>query len=1450
MRKTIKIFFVTFILIILSLYIVLVTPPGHFILKKIIQRQLSHLTESPVKIDRFHTNLFSHLQLKNVIVCDLSNQKQPVLIFENLRIRYNLWGLFNKKIILKEVQINKPQIAIERDITGHYNFPKDLFRSQKDSLQKTSEPPDRYEIKIGSLKIINMYFNYKDQKDSIEIKLNQINLIVDSNGLGQSFVGKLDIESSRFIWRNLTQRIHQLNAKFDIDNNNFDLTDFTIRTDALTLESTGNYNLNDKAIISGKLLASVDLDFLNDFEFSKADNFYAGSLSIQCEINGNILQPNGMINLKMDCGIIHDIPVSNFNTNIVLKNQEAKLTALSMETFSGIVQAKGMLKQQVDSLQYQFDLSLQNFQLSELLKKLYHEKSSNLQGILTGNFTIRGKGNEWEKLTAYGKINLSQLSILTRPVQDIQTNFNFMKGKINFNFQQNESQINLTGVINSDSSITGKFEGNLTRVEPIANLAKLQDLKGKLKFAGNLNGRVESPTVNMNFHFWDGSYQGFPLTNIEGGIDFNNNQLIFSNLTANGSTSNLQPIAQYLSIDSLAGTLSYHIAANGNLDELTAKAEINWDTVRINNFNFDNLNLNMKTSEKDIFVDKLNIKKQNTLISTSGHVNLHDGIFVDLNTNIFETGSADQIISKQGLLKINGKLNNDIVDAKFIGEDIFIAALFQFIPSGDNVNGKLNFDSHIYGNLNRPDFNITWNLINPIYQSKSLDSLFGDLKYANNSLTISEITASNKDGKLSLMGEFPINFYQPDRLSLLNPLIKIEANNFALNILEPFLGDSIFIDGKLSAQIQFQGDWQNPRLEGELKIDNANLTTPYFSEIDSLYLNSLFSGQHFRLEKFEGKIHRYSFDFNGNGRYDNVNSFDASLVGNISQIGQIKIQGNRQSDQTISGQLILDDLNLNNLSQIIPVTIQLRGLVDMAIDVTGTPSSPFIAMKITGDQIGIEKAILDSLKVNAYYDKDLINIYESGFKIGNGKISFKGNIPFNYFQTDSSRSLVNNIQLESYANDLDIDWLRPFFPGIVNLQGKVNYNLKTTGTLDNPDINGVFNLTNGIVKLKNINPEVNEINVAISFNKDQVKIDNFLGKLETGNFNLQGQTNLNNRKLSNTEFTLTLDKIKFISPKIFSVSIENGNLALTQKDDRFIGKGTIRLKEAKYIQDYKPRISQLLTQIPNRFQADKSASLSKLTLDVIIQGQENIWIENNLAKLQMTSNLNLFGTLAQPNISGRVIINKGYVLYLDRKFKITNGVIDFSDPHRINPYIDITGVCTVTDYQSAREKNYTITLKLSGLLEKPDFLLLSDPQLDKADIIAVLTVGRTRDSIFPQSESTSGSSFQQIMIDRFKEITSQRIAGMTEQRLSRALALENISIEGNLFQLDKSWGPRVTATKQLANRINITYSTVVGHANEQQIKLGYQLFKNFSVIGSTSQRGESGLDLKWHIKFY
>jgi len=1342
------------------MYILLITSPGHFLLKKIAQSQVSRITNTPIKIDQLRTDLFTYIKLNKVVLGNVSNRQSAVLVLNEMKIRYDFWKLFSKKIVLKDIQIDNPKIRIQKDNASNFNFPINLFNSKKDTLPTSAESQNGLKFEFHNLKIKNMAFSYTNSRDSMEINLNKMNFAIRSTMPADTIYGQLKINDGTFNLKNLSEQLLQCETHFNFANNIFDLTNFIFKTRYFTLQTSGQYNLQNQEIHAEKIAAQINLGLLNRLTISDSANYNEGIVAIIGRVNGHLNDPEAAFQVRLATGSIFNIPLKNVKAGIFFKNDELKLTELSLGTLTGQIVGKGCLH--IKELRYEMNFSFIDFQLNQLFERLYQEEINHLQGIVSSDLSIQGSGRNWQNLIANGQIDLTQLLVRSQKFEDIRADISLDKGKLEFGYFQENSAINLTAQLYPDRTISGNFEGHLSEIEPLASLANLDGLKGKLKFGGDLNGRLNSPSLQCHFTFTAGNFQGIPLSNFTGVLNYANDQVI--------------------------------------------------------------------------------IKK--------GESKLVAGILFDFHSIASEVDSVDQIALPGGNFAANGKIVQGNINGKIVAEQIKILPIVRLFNFNEINDGMLNFDGTVYGNLNQPNFDLHLFINNINYKNKSIDSLHGEIKYFNNFLSVSNLSILKGDGQFHVRGTFPIDLYQPTFLSSINPTIQVDADKFDLNLLDAFIQDSISIGGKLTSSIEFQGNLNEPQLIGDLRIQNGKLTTPYFSSIDSMDLSSFFSGQHFGLKKMTGKISQFNFSFNGEGYYHNSDNYDASLVGNISKLGSFRFQANRQPDQVVRGKIQVDDLNLANLVQIVPLNQQLNGLVDISLDISGKQDSPLVAMILNSDQVGIEKARLDSVEIRANYANNAINIHDSGFRIAQGKINFRGNIPIYYPQRDSSFRSVSEINFHSYADNLDINWLRPLFPEVTYLQGKVNYDLKAAGSVANPNIDGIFNLQNGVVKFRDVNPAINGINISIHFDSNLIRIDNFSGNLETGNFKLQGLTHIKNKNVTDTKFSLALDKIKLASPKIFSLNIENGDVALIQTNDLFNLNGKILLKEAKYVQDYRPKISQFLTQVPNRAQADKDTFLNNVSLDVIIQGQENIWVENNLAKFQMSSNLNLVGTMAQPNISGRVAINKGYVLYLDRKFKITNGLIDFTDPHRINPFIDITATCTVTDYQSVKEKKYTITLKLSGLLEKPDFLLVSDPQLDKADIVAILTIGRTRENIFPKSETAQGQSFQQIMLNRFKEITSQRIAGMTEQQLSRTLALENVSIVGNLFQLDKSWGPRVTATKKLSDRINITYSTVVGHANEQQIKLGYKLFKNLSIVGNTGQTGQSGLDLRFQFKFY
>ena len=64
-------------------------------------------------------------------------------------------------------------------------------------------------------------------------------------------------------------------------------------------------------------------------------------------------------------------------------------------------------------------------------------------------------------------------------------------------------------------------------------------------------------------------------------------------------------------------------------------------------------------------------------------------------------------------------------------------------------------------------------------------------------------------------------------------------------------------------------------------------------------------------------------------------------------------------------------------------------------------------------------------------------------------------------------------------------------------------------------------------------------------------------------------------------------------------------------------------------------------------------------------------VENNLARLVASADLQLRGTYDRPLLFGRAEVDRGEVTFEGRRYLVTRGAIDFTNPTRIEPFFDI-----------------------------------------------------------------------------------------------------------------------------------------------------------------------------------
>ena len=89
-------------------------------------------------------------------------------------------------------------------------------------------------------------------------------------------------------------------------------------------------------------------------------------------------------------------------------------------------------------------------------------------------------------------------------------------------------------------------------------------------------------------------------------------------------------------------------------------------------------------------------------------------------------------------------------------------------------------------------------------------------------------------------------------------------------------------------------------------------------------------------------------------------------------------------------------------------------------------------------------------------------------------------------------------------------------------------------------------------------------------------------------------------------------------------------------------------------------------------------------------------IENNLARLVASADLQLRGTYDRPLLFGRAEVDRGEVIFEGRRYLVTRGAIDFTNPSRIEPFFDVEAETRVR----VPGQTYRVIVRAAGTMER------------------------------------------------------------------------------------------------------------------------------------------------------
>ncbi|MDD5722821.1 MAG: translocation/assembly module TamB domain-containing protein [Syntrophales bacterium] len=414
---------------------------------------------------------------------------------------------------------------------------------------------------------------------------------------------------------------------------------------------------------------------------------------------------------------------------------------------------------------------------------------------------------------------------------------------------------------------------------------------------------------------------------------------------------------------------------------------------------------------------------------------------------------------------------------------------------------------------------------------------------------------------------------------------------------------------------------------------------------------------------------------------------------------------------------------------------------------------------------------------------------------------------------------------------------QPFVEDISDMTGNLLLSARVEGTQAAPDIRAHLTLEEIGLTVPVLLQKLHSVNGLIEVTPKTVTIKDIKGNLDSGNFDMNGTIDIKDFKPRQVDITVTASALPLRIPDMMD-SLLNAKLEISGNPEQSKAQGEVVLLEGTYYKDVDLNLIQLVKE-RKREVAPPPREITypfvkNMELDVSVKRRNPFVIDNNLAQLEVSPDLVFAGTINNPLIKGRAEVNSGTVTYYKKTFDVKRGIIDFLNPYKIEPTIDIAG--------EAQIKKWRIFLNISGTPDQIAFNLTSEPPEEAGDIVSLLLLGKTTREF---SELGGGATRST------KELLAEMIATTFGEDIKKTTGLDILEVEtGSLKEETATESIKVTLGKQLTKRMTVKYAAETKDGEMIQRAIAeYQFLENILLNGFQDSKGVFGGELLFRLEF-
>lgn len=407
----------------------------------------------------------------------------------------------------------------------------------------------------------------------------------------------------------------------------------------------------------------------------------------------------------------------------------------------------------------------------------------------------------------------------------------------------------------------------------------------------------------------------------------------------------------------------------------------------------------------------------------------------------------------------------------------------------------------------------------------------------------------------------------------------------------------------------------------------------------------------------------------------------------------------------------------------------------------------------------------------------------------------------------------------------------------VETRGSAQLNVDIQGTMSRPRITGRASVRDASANYADFPVGLSKLNGELVFDRSRLLFDRVTAEAGGGQLTLSGSVTYGEGAIRYS-VTATTPTVRIRYPVGMSWLL-GGTIELSGTTNAALLSGHVQVQRVLFAEgmDIGSLFAAASESSPGP--ASSSAFLRNLSFDVEGQTTPGARIEWTSAHVEMEGDVRLRGTWDRPVLLGHVHLLGGQMAFRGNQFELTRGDIDFANPFRLDPVLNVEATSTISQYQ--------VTIDFTGPASRLSLNYRSDPPLPDSDILALLALGSTGEESALRSQSSSSQNYGATAL--LSEAISSGLGG----RIEHLFGISNFRVDPFLAgtATESNAAARVTIEQQITHDLTVTYSTNAATTNQYQlIQVEYAVRRDLSVVFLRDINGTYGFDVKFvkHFK--